>query len=248
MKKPKPQAGRALESTEIGPGMSKPKVRMTHASAIRLSLENDILSGKLRPGSPIDEEDLASRFGVSRTPIREAMLQLQQSGLIEKQARRNATVAKQDLPRLVHMFEAVSELEALCARLAANRITKREGEELRQVQKLTAQALADGRHADYARYGRKFHMLIMSATHNSVLIETASKLALHTLTYRRFQLTRPGYSQQNLAFHSEIMEAVISGDGDKAFEMMRSHVTLSGNVLADFISMGEGPEAAMIST
>jgi DNA-binding GntR family transcriptional regulator len=242
MKKSIPRAGRGGDGTEIDNGASKPKVRMTHASAIRLSLENNILSGELRPGSPIDEEDLASRFGVSRTPIREAMLQLQQSGLIEKQPRRNATVAKLDLPRLVHMFEAVSELEALCARLAANRITKREGEEMRRVQELTAQALADGRRADYARYGRKFHTLIMNATHNSVLIETVSKLALHTLTYRRFQLTRPGYSEQNLEFHREIMEAVISGDGDKAFEMMRSHVTLSGNVLADFISMGEGSQ------
>lgn len=100
MKKPKPKAGRVLESIEIGTGTSKPKVRMTHASAIRLMLENDILSGKLRPGSPIDEKGLASRFGVSRTPIREAMLQRRQSELIEKQACRDAIVAKQDLPCL----------------------------------------------------------------------------------------------------------------------------------------------------
>lgn len=232
-----PNADMSGDEAENGNRGYKSKVRMTHASAIRLSLENDILSGKLRPGSSIDEEVLAARFGVSRTPIREAMLQLQQSGLIVKQPRRHATVAKLDLPRLVHMFEAVSELEALCARLAAHRITKRESDELRRVQEQTAQAFAEGKRADYARLGRKFHTLIMNATHNSVLIETVTKLALHTLTYRRFQLTRPGYSEQNLDFHNEIMEAVISGDGDKAFEIMRSHVTLSGDVLADFISM-----------
>jgi DNA-binding GntR family transcriptional regulator len=217
----------------------KPKARMTQASAIRLAIENDILSGELKPGSPIVEEDLASRFNVSRTPIREAMLQLQQSGLIDKQPRRHPTVVKLDLPRLVHMYEAVSELEALCARFAANRINAREREELQSVHEQAATALADGRQQDYARFGRKFHSIVMKATHNSVLIETVNKLALHTLAYRRFQLTRPGLSEQNQAFHQEILDAVLAGDGDRAFDAMRRHVTLSGDVLADYISMGE---------
>lgn len=213
--------------------------RMTQASAIRLAIENDILSGALRPGSPIDEEELAARFSVSRTPIREAMLQLQQSGLIEKQPRRQPTVVKLDLPRLIHMYEAVSELEALCARYAANRINNVEREELKQVHELAERALAEGNQQDYARYGRKFHLIVMKATHNSVLVETVNMLALHTLAYRRFQLTRRGLAQQNQAFHQEILDAILAGDGDRAADVMRRHVTLSGDVLADYISMGE---------
>lgn len=219
--------------------LSRSKGRITQASAIRLDIENDILSGELKPGSPIDEEELAARFNVSRTPIREAMLQLLQSGLIEKQPRRQPTVAKLDLPRLVHMYEAVSELEALCARYAANRINSHEREELKRVHALAEQALAEGDSQIYARYGRKFHSIVMQATHNSVLIETVNKLALHTLAYRRFQLTRPGLPEQNQVFHQEILDAILAGDGDKAFEAMRRHVTLSGDVLADYISMDE---------
>lgn len=215
----------------------KPKVRITQASAIRHAIEDEILSGKLKPGSAIDEDEIAARFNVSRTPIREAMLQLQQSGLIDKQPRRPATVMKLDLPRLVHMYEAVSELEALCARFAANRITPAEREELQRVHERAAEALAKGDQTEYARCGRKFHLIIMQATHNSVLVETVNNLALHTLAYRRFQLTRPGLSDQNQVFHQEVLDAILAGNGDRAFDAMRRHVTLSGDVLADYISM-----------
>ena len=129
---------------------ARPKARITQASAIRQAIENDILSGALKPGSPIDEEELAARFGVSRTPIREAMLQLQQGGLINKQPRRHPTVVKLDLPRLVHMYEAVSELEALCARYAATRINARERDELQDVHRLAGEALAAGNAAQLA--------------------------------------------------------------------------------------------------
>ncbi|HEX2794913.1 MAG TPA: GntR family transcriptional regulator [Croceicoccus sp.] len=218
---------------------ARPKARITQASAIRQAIENDILSGVLKPGSPIDEEELAARFNVSRTPIREAMLQLQQGGLIDKQPRRHPTVVKLDLPRLVHMYEAVSELEALCARYAATRINSRERDELQEVHRLAGEALAAGDATEYARFGRHFHSIIMQATHNSVLVETVNKLALHTLAYRRFQLTRPGHSEQNQAFHEEILAAILAGNGDRASDAMRRHVTLSGDVLADYISMGE---------
>lgn len=222
----------------------KPKARVTQASAIRVAIENEILSGALRPGSSISEEELAARFKVSRTPIREAMLQLQQNGLIEKQPRRHPTVVKLDLPRLVHMYEAVSELEALCARFAAHRINAREAEDLRKTHEIAAQALADCDIAEYGRLGRKFHSIVIQSCHNVVLIETVNKLALHTLAYRRFQLTRPGLAEQNQAFHAEILEAILARDADKAFELMRSHVKLSGDVLADYIAM-ETPESEL---
>jgi len=217
----------------------KRKGRMTQASVIRSAIENEILFGFLKPGSSIDEDVLAARFKVSRTPIREAMLQLQQSGLIEKQPRRHATVVKLDLARLVHMYEAVSELEALCARYAAHRINSRERADLCRAHEMAEKALVADNLEDYTRYGRKFHSIIIQATHNVVLIETVGKLALHTLAYRRFQLTRPGLCEQNQTFHAEILDAILAGDGEKAFDAMRRHVNLSGDVLADYISMDE---------
>lgn len=212
---------------------------LTHASAVRLAIENEIFTGALLPGAPIDEEGLAKRFGVSRTPIREAMLQLLQSGLIEKQPRKPATVARLDIAKLIHMFEMVSELEALCARFAATRITEREKIALQEIHEQSAIALEEKRGDDYARLGRKFHHQIMTATHNNVLIETTNRLALHTLPYRKFQLKQEGRSTANQDDHQSVLEAILAGDGQAAAERMRRHVTVQGDVLAAYISVGE---------
>ena len=217
--------------------------RVTHASAVRMAIESDIFTGKLLPGTAIDEDTLAERFQVSRTPVREAMLQLLQAGLIEKKPRRPATVAKLDLPRLIHMFETVSELEALCARFAATRITPREREALIETHERSAEVLASGDEAEYARLGRRFHVQVMHATHNSVLIQTTDKLALHTLSYRRFQLRQVGRAESNQADHGRLLEAILAGDGPVAAELMRRHVTVQGDVLAEYISSGDvGPD------
>lgn len=213
--------------------------RVTHASAVRMAIESDIFTGKLLPGTPIDEDTLTARFGVSRTPVREAMLQLLQAGLIEKRPRRPATVARLDLPRLIHMFETVSELESLCARFAATRINAREKELLIETHEKSAEMLESGDDAEYARLGRRFHVLVMQATHNSVLIETTDKLALHTLPYRRFQLRQYGRSESNQVDHGRLLEAILAGDAQTAAEVMRRHVTVQGDVLAEYISMGD---------
>ncbi len=84
------------------------------------------MRGVLEPGSALDETELARRFDVSRTPVREAIRQLAASGLVEVRAHRGAVVARPSDERLVGMFEAMAELEALCAGLAAERMTATE--------------------------------------------------------------------------------------------------------------------------
>ncbi len=103
----------------------------------------------------------------------------------------------------------------------------------------SAELLKVGDDVEYARLGRRFHFLIMQATHNGVLIETTDKLALHTLSYRRFQLRQHNRSESNQADHDRLLEAILAGDGQLAADIMRRHVTVQGDVLADYISMGE---------
>src|SRR5262245_58256401 len=95
----------------------------TLADELRLALADDIVRGLITPGAALDETELARRFGVSRTPVREAIRQLDASGLIEVRAHRGAVVARPSEERLLGMFEAMAELEALCAGLAAERMT-----------------------------------------------------------------------------------------------------------------------------
>ncbi len=101
---------------------ASPPVKITRAEELRLQLADEIVRGQLAPGAPLDETDIARRFNVSRTPVREALRQLATSGLVEARAHRGAVVARPTLERLNGMFEAMAELEALCAGLAAERM------------------------------------------------------------------------------------------------------------------------------
>jgi len=202
-------------------------------------LESEILTGALPPGASLDEERLAERFSVSRTPIREAIMQLFQDGLVEKAPRRGTRVVKLDLHRLIQVFETTSELEALCARFAARRIGKQELKVLTEEHALGERALNSGDDDAYARHGRHFHYLVIKASHNDTLIETVNKIALHTLPYRRFQLRCEGRSKSNHDDHTLILQAIAEGDEALSYQRMCSHVTVQGDVLAEYISIGD---------
>ncbi len=100
--------------------------RKTRAEELRLQLADEIVRGALVPGAALDEITLADRFHVSRTPVREAIRSLAASGLVEVRAHRAAVVARPSANQLADMFEAMAELEALCAGFAAERMTSTE--------------------------------------------------------------------------------------------------------------------------
>src|ERR1700694_1579825 len=100
--------------------------KITRAEELRLQLADEIVRCALPPGAGLDETDIARRFNVSRTPVREALRQLAASGLVDARAHRGAVVARPSIDRLTGMFEAMAELEALCAGLAAERMNPAE--------------------------------------------------------------------------------------------------------------------------
>ncbi|HBN49026.1 MAG TPA: GntR family transcriptional regulator, partial [Thalassospira sp.] len=93
-------------------------------------LERDIVTGVLKPGDKLDERSLSERFGVSRTPVREALQTLAGSGLVATMPRRGTIVASITVADLIEMFEVMAELEAMCARLAARRMARADIEKL----------------------------------------------------------------------------------------------------------------------
>ena len=107
--------------------------KLTRAEELRLQLADEIVRGALAPGAALDETDIARRFSVSRTPVREALRQLAASGLVEARAHRGAVVAQPSIERLSGMFEAMAELEALCAGLSAERMTPTERHRLEAI-------------------------------------------------------------------------------------------------------------------
>src|SRR4029453_2541526 len=96
---------------------------MRRAEALRDEIEQDIVTGRLKPGERLDEQSLAARFAVSRTPIREALMQLASTGLVSLQPRRGAFVASLSFKDVIERFEVMAALEGMCGSLAARRIT-----------------------------------------------------------------------------------------------------------------------------
>lgn len=212
---------------------------MTHSEKVRLALEQDIFSGTIAPGSSLDEEELARRFEVSRTPVREAILQLIESGMVEKRPRQGAVVAMTDISDLIRQFEVMSELESICARYSARRMTPEERVELQDVHDRSERAFAAGENDTYYTLSRKFHLLIIEGTHNKELIDMTNRLGSKLVPYRRFQLGYPGQSKTNLDDHRAILGAILAQDSELAGDEFRKHTKVQGDILADYIAMNE---------
>ena len=210
--------------------------KLTQCEIVRSALEQDILTGQLPPNSPLDEDLMAKRFSVSRTPVREALLQLIEAGLVEKPSRQRAVVAPLDLRRLIQSFETLSELEATCARIAARRITEQELQALRDIQLRSEAALAASDQEEFGRQGGRFHLALWRAAHNDVLFEITRNLAARMHPFRMFQLSAQGRPEANNEDHRLVLELLCAGKADEVYTLMRGHVTVQGDVLADYIS------------
>ena len=215
--------------------------KLTQSEIVRSALEKDIFGGQLAPGVALDEGVIARRFSVSRTPVREAMLQLIEAGLVEKPSRQRAFVAPLDVRRLIQMFETLSELEAVCSRFAARRITAQEKDALRLIQRASDAALAVGDEDEYGRQGIRFHVAVWRATHNDVLFEATRNIAVRLNPYRMFQLRSKGRPEANNEDHKALLELILTGSAEEAYTLMRGHVTVQGDVLAEYISSTPRP-------
>ncbi|TCT07966.1 GntR family transcriptional regulator [Aquabacter spiritensis] len=195
---------------------------------LREALEEDIVAGHLRPGQRLDEVSLAARFEVSRTPIREALIQLAASGLVEIRPRRGAFVVLLGPRALIESFELMAEIEAACGRLAARRATPEDRAALAAAHAACAAAVADADAARYYPANAVFHQAIYAATANRVLAEEARRLQVRLQPYRRLQLRVPRRMEASFAEHEAILAALLAGDGAAAAEHLRAHVLVQG--------------------
>lgn len=152
-----------------------PRRTPTRADQLRRALEEDIFAGTLKPGDRLDEQSLAHRFQVSRTPVREALRQLSASGLVEVRPRQGAVVSVITLPRLVEMFEVMAELEAMCARLAARRMSDKERADLKRFVEECEEFEKKTDLEGYYAANKVFHDAIYDGSHNEVLADMTAR-------------------------------------------------------------------------
>lgn len=208
---------------------------MSQAQRLRQVIEEEIVAGRLAAGSRLDEAQLAERFGVSRTPIREALLQLAVTGLVETKPRRGAVVSAPAPDLLFAMFETMAELEASCGRFAARRLVQADEAALRAALAACATAAASGDTEAYYEENHTFHTVIYRASRNAFLCEQAYNLHRRLAPYRRLQLRARHRLGQSLAEHEAVVAAILAGDEAAAAERLRGHVLVQGDRFTDLM-------------
>jgi DNA-binding GntR family transcriptional regulator len=208
----------------------------THSATLREEIEEMIAVGTLRPGQHLDETELAARFGVSRTPVRETLIQLASMGLVVIRPRRGAIVAELGPQQLVEMFEVMSELEATCGRLAARRMTPEEQKALLAAHQACQEAL-DAQEPDAYYYKNEvFHEAIYAGSHNQFLIEQTRNLYRRLRPYRRLQLRVRNRLANSYNEHDAVVQAIVSGDSELAASLLREHVMIQGQRFSDLMA------------
>jgi DNA-binding GntR family transcriptional regulator len=200
--------------------------KITRAEELRLQLADDIVRGALPPGAPLDESEIARRFNVSRTPVREALRQLVASGLVFSRAHRGAVVARPSIERLTGMFEAMAELEALCAGLAAERMPPAERQGLEAVHEELRLLSYAGNPDRFHEVNERFHNAIYAGSQNGYIAEMTLATRVRVQPFRRAQFRNLGRLAKSQAEHDRVVVAIMRGDRTGAASAMRAHIEL----------------------
>ncbi|WP_409190259.1 GntR family transcriptional regulator [Bradyrhizobium sp. RDM4] len=216
---------------------------------IRNALTDEIASGALVAGSSLEEQQLADRFGASRTPVREALRQLVVSGLVEMRGRRGLLVARMTPERIMDMFETSAEVEAMCVRLATYRMTPLERSDLIELHEGSLKMVEANDVDAYDGFNRQFHEGIYRATHNAFLAEQAQDVRSRLSAFRRTQLRQGDRIRRSRDEHEAIMQVIAEGDGETAARRMRAHMLNAAAALRRYIDdrfgkqhSGDAPE------
>ncbi|SNS04483.1 GntR family transcriptional regulator [Antarctobacter heliothermus] len=199
------------------------EVKPAQKDAYTMILEA-IDSGIYRPGDRLVESELAERFGVSRTPIREALQRLETQSLLARDGR-SLIVASLDHNQMAELYAVRSELEGLAARLAARHATEEEVMVLRDMIEEDRALLSDP--AAMARANRRFHRMIHLASHNRYLVQQLDLVYRSMALMATTSLAAEGRGEIALGEHGAIVDAISTRDEDAAYQALRDHISVA---------------------
>jgi DNA-binding GntR family transcriptional regulator len=205
----------------------RPAGRESSSARIEAALLEDIAIGELEPGARLDETRLAERFGVSRTPVREALNRLTAQGVLVAGEKRGVRVAQYGREELAQMFEAMHEIEALCAGLAAQRLTLLARSEMEAAQAECIAAAESGLRLRYLKANEALHFLIYRATRNAYIESLAVDFRRRTGPFRAKKFATRTDLIASAESHEELLQTIFSADSERAADGMRRHMTAS---------------------
>ncbi len=199
------------------------------ADRIADALEEMVFTGHLREGQRLDEATLAKKFDVSRTPIREALQRLVAADLARQLPRRGVFVQQPSSITLIEMFETMAEIEGVCGRLAAVRMTSAMQKELKDCNAVCKEALTANDCEAYSRANEEFHFILYQSTGNAFLEAEAKRLFSRLKPFRRVQFKMRGRMAASVSEHDELIDAISRGEDTRAADVLRGHIGTQGD-------------------
>lgn len=198
-----------------------------------------IVEGELPPGERINEGALSEQFGISRTPLREALKVLASEGLVELRPNRGTRVSSITPEEVGELFEAVSGIERMAGELAALRMTERDIERLKALHERMERHYEAGERHDYFRLNQQIHNTIVSLAGNSILEATHASLMVRVRRARYLAIQSPERWHESVQEHRSIMQALEARDSAAAGDLILNHVRRTGEVVKQsFVASG----------
>lgn len=206
-----------MEDGTLGPPASKAQYAIER-------LRDDIASGRLRPGEALRQSDLAKRYGVSPTPVREALRLLESEGLVVYSPHRGATVTQHDEQRTQDLYTLRARTEALAAELCAERRSEAELTEIRELQDRLRTMAEDPTvsHVELASWNRELHLRIAAIGSPAIAAQIAPLWGIFPT--HRTMWKKPALIACFLADHDRIVQAIADGDATLAGSRMLEHI------------------------
>lgn len=189
------------------------------------TLEEEILSGKLKSGTPLTELALCARLGVSRTPIRGALQRLSDEGLVEILPNKGAVVVGISESDLVDIYNIRTMLEGLAAASAVERMTDEDKDRLKRSVELSEFYLGKEDADQLKELDTEFHCIIYHASGNRMLEKLLSSMHKSIKSYRKLSLSVGDRHKESLLEHKGILEAILDGDAEKAERLTKEHIS-----------------------
>lgn len=206
-------------------------------------LRDMIGEGELEPGARVPEKLLCTRFGVSRTPLREALKVLASEGLIDLYPNRGAVIATLELSELEEMFPVMGHLEALAGELACANVTDDEVAEIRALHYQMVVYFRRGDRPEYFRLNQQIHDLILTAARNKALAGIHRTLAGRVRHARYLANLAQGRWAKAVEEHEEILAALSERDGPRLAAQLKRHLANKFEAVRESLRAASSPDA-----
>ena len=202
------------------------------------TLKEAIILLELPPGTPLTERNIAEQLGISKTPVREALLMLQRDGLVEQTDYRGTTVASLTLRDVLDVLEVRQALEGYAVRLAAQDFNRTQFAELEEIIRKGSKALEDNDQAAAMQAVSGFHDYIASHLKNERLKSVIDNLADHTARFRTLSAQIPEAIGRSTEEHWAILQAMEARDAQAAEMIVRQHLRHLATQFAESVRAG----------